>query len=132
VHGVAGVGAGSIVVGPDGLDGAGDGVVGDVGGTEVVHVGGVRPVSGDGSVAVEHALVRAGHSVGGGSGHHVVDEVVLVHVGGGDGGGTESHGRADAARVGAHAGGELLEVVDGLEHCCKTERRVVSEDAHCT
>ena len=112
MHGVVGVGAGSIVVGPDGLDGAGDGVVGDVGGTEVVHVRGVRPESGDGSVAVEHALVRAGHSVGGGSGHHVINEPVLVHVGGGDRGGTPGHRRADATRVGADARGELLEVVD--------------------
>jgi hypothetical protein len=115
VHRVAAAHVGGHGVGADGLEGAGNRGVGDVGGTEVVHGGGVGPLGRDGGVRVEHALVRAGHVEGDrGVG---VGEPALGHVGGGDGGGAEEHGGTNAARVGADARSELLEVVDGVEHC---------------
>jgi len=128
VHGVATahVVGGSVV--DDGLGGAGDGGGGDVSATEVVHGGGVGPVVVDGRARGEHALVGGGHVVGGqaldGVGEPVLGDTEVgvggvlevggaeVETGGVRGGGVE----VDTARVGAHAGGELLEVVDVLEH----------------
>ena len=83
----------------------------------LTHGSGVGPVRRDSGIGVEHALVRAGHGQRGGA-LDGVSKPVLVHVGGSDGGGTEEGGRADTARVGAHAGGKLLEVVEGIEHFC--------------
>ena len=101
-------------VGGDGLQRTGNRGGGDVGGTEVVHGGGVGPLGRDGGVRVVSALVRAGHGeYGGGVG---VGEPGLGHVGGGDRGGAEEERRANAARVDADARRELLEVVDGVEH----------------
>jgi len=108
----------------DGLEGTGNRGGGDVGGTEVVHGRGVGPGGRDCGVRVEHALVGAGHGV---DGRRVgVIEPSLGHVGGGDGGGAEEETavgngeNANAARVGADARRELLEVVDGVEHCSAT------------
>jgi hypothetical protein len=115
VHRVAAAHVGGRGVVAYGLEGAGHRGGGDVGSTEVVHGGGVGPLGRDGGVRVEHALVGAGHGVDG-RGVGVV-EPSLGHVGGGDGGGAEEHGGTNAARVGADARSELLEVVDGVEHC---------------
>ena len=54
-------------VGGDRLDGACDGVVGDVSAAEVVHGGGVRPVGVDAYIRVVRALVGASHGHGGGA-----------------------------------------------------------------
>ena len=103
-------------VGGDGLQRTGNRGGGDVGGTEVVHGGGVGPLGRDGGVRVVRALVGAGH--GEYSGGVRVVEPGLGHVGGGDGGGAEEEtaGGANAARVDADARRELLKVVDGVEH----------------
>jgi hypothetical protein len=115
VHRVAAAHVGGDGVGADGLERTGNRGGGDVSGTEVVHGGGVGPLGRDGGVRVEHALVGAGHGVGDrGVG---VGEPALGHVGGGDGGGAEKHRGTNAARVCASARAELLEVVDGVEHC---------------
>ena len=46
---------------PKGLDRTSNGGFSDVGGAEVVHVGGVGPADRDRSVAVVHAVVGTGH-----------------------------------------------------------------------
>ena len=123
-HGVAGGGVHGVARvegGADGLGGSSNGVVGDVGSTEVVHVGCVSPVGVDGGIVVEHALVSSTvHAVG-----SVVDRVLqeaLGNVGRGDVGSSEEDAvgviaGADSAGVGANAGsGEGLEVDDVVEH----------------
>jgi hypothetical protein len=127
VHGVATAHVGGGGVGADGLEGARHGGGGDVGGTEVVHGGGVGPVVVDGRGRGEHALVGAGHGVGhgrvgvsepslggaeGGIGAALEVGAAEEEASGVGGGGVEVH----AARVGADARRELLEVVDGVEH----------------
>jgi hypothetical protein len=110
----------------NGLDGASHGGGGDVSGTEVVHFGSVGPEGRDGGVRVEHALVGAGHGIGhGGVG---VVEPGLGRVRIRDGSGAKERGGTNAARLCAHARGELLEVVDGVEHCSASNGRQVSSD----
>ncbi len=86
---------------PKGLDRASNGGVSDVGGAEVVHVGGVGPARRDRSVAVVHALVRAGHV-------EIlrcrrVCEPRLRHIRRGHRHCTEGDGGTNSARVGADA-----------------------------
>jgi hypothetical protein len=81
------------------------------------HGGGVGPVGVNARVRVEHALVGAGHGHGDG-GVRVREPALGGH--GVDVGGTEGDagsGGANTAGVGAHARGELGEVVDDFEHC---------------
>jgi len=124
------VGSGS--VGSDGLEATGHATVSDVSTTKIVHRSGVRPEGGDSGVGVVHALVRTSHVHGGGT--HGVSEPVLGRVSGGNCSGAEvqvvcrvgSH----TARAGANARGELLEVVDSLEHCSVYEAYTSQWEVH--
>lgn len=88
-----------------GLEGACDGGIGNFGGTEVVHGGGVAPVGLDSRVGIEQALVTARHDDGDcGVG---VGQSGLVGISGVDVGGPECHARhlgADATGVARRAG----------------------------
>jgi hypothetical protein len=123
----ANVGRGGVA--SDSLEGAGNRSGGDVGGTEVVHVGGIGPVCVDAFAVRPHTLSGGAHVIGhGGVG---VSQPGLVaaarQVGGSERepvgvtrGGVEAH----AARVGAYAGVQLLEVMDGVEHFSASIERV--------
>ena len=135
VDGVASANVGGSGVGSDGLDGSSDGGVGDVGSTEVVHGGGVRPEGVDGGIVVVGALVAAAHAEG--NRGIRVGQPGLSNIGAGDVGGTwcmneeswdvlqctltKVHAisvvaRANSAGVASNAGGEGLKVNDVVEH----------------
>ena len=128
------VGSGS--VGSDGLEATGHATVSDVSTTKIVHRSGVRPEGGDSGVGVVHALVGTSHVHGSGTPLHGVSKPVLGRVSGGDCSGAEvqvvcrvgSH----TARADASARGELLEVVDSLEHCSVYEAYTCQWEVLCS
>jgi len=96
--------------------------------TLTYHGGGVAPVVVDGRARREHALVGGGHVVAHSrvrvSKEALGDAEVGIGVGLEMGGAEEEASRVrgrsvevHAARAGARARGELLEVVNSLEHC---------------
>ena len=140
MDGVAAADVGCGIIDPDFLKGTSNGGGGDIGGAEVVHVGGVRPEGVDRRARSPHALVGGGHAVvhgGVGIGEEALVRTVdcrvntLVLKMGGTvpeavgvaRGGVEIH----AARVGADAGAELLEVVEVVEHGSEADTRKRTE-----
>ncbi len=127
MDGVASTNVGRGGIASDGLEGAGNRGGGDVGGTEVVHSGGVGPVGVDARARGPHSLCGGAHVIShGGVGVSQPGLGATARkVGGSERepvgvtrGGVEVH----AARVGADAGVQLLEVVDGVEHSAGTKR----------